>query len=155
MIEKVKNNYPTLTIKLTKPEISVEEQDQLHGKELWKTAPDLCCKIRKLVPLEKELLQYQAWISGLRREQSQTRAHVQFINKDHRFKSIKICPLIHWTNDEIWMYIKLHKLYYNELHDRNYPSIGCENCTLPVAQGEDSRKGRWANTVKTECGLHQ
>lgn len=155
LINKVKEKYPTLKIKMVKPSLTVEKQKELHGDELWKKAPDQCCNIRKLTPLAEELTKYQAWISGLRREQSSTRSHVQFVNKDNRFQSIKICPLIHWTWDEIWMYIKLHNLHYNELHDKNYPSIGCENCTLPVAEGEDTRQGRWANSTKTECGLHQ
>ncbi|MFN7250444.1 MAG: phosphoadenylyl-sulfate reductase [Anaerobacillus sp.] len=155
LIEKVKVKYPTLTIKMIKPQLTVTEQKKLHGDELWKNAPDQCCSIRKLQPLAEELSKYQAWISGLRREQSSTRANVQFVNRDNRFQSIKICPLIHWTWDDIWMYIKLHRLHYNELHDRNYPSIGCENCTLPVTEGEGSRQGRWANSDKTECGLHQ
>lgn len=155
LINHVKERYPSLNIQLKNPELTVEEQNQIHGKELWKTAPDQCCKIRKLKPLEEELSKYHAWISGLRREQSSTRANVEFVNRDNRFQSIKICPLIHWTSEEIWLYIKLHKLPYNELHDQNYPSIGCETCTIPVAEGEDSRKGRWVNSEKTECGLHQ
>lgn len=155
LIEKVKLKYPTLNIKLITPPLTVIEQNKLHGDALWKTAPDKCCQIRKLQPLEEELSQYQAWISGLRREQSPTRANVEFVNRDNRFQSIKICPLIHWSWDEIWLYIKLHKLDYNDLHDQNYPSIGCENCTKPVVGGEDSREGRWANSGKTECGLHQ
>ncbi|WNF36193.1 phosphoadenylyl-sulfate reductase [Bacillaceae bacterium IKA-2] len=155
LIEKVKLKYPTMKIKLIKPPLTVEEQNKVHGDQLWKTAPDKCCEIRKLQPLEAELSLYQAWISGLRREQSPTRANVEFVNRDNRFHSIKICPLIHWSWDEIWMYIKLHKLDYNDLHDQNYPSIGCENCTKPVFGGEDSRQGRWANSGKTECGLHQ
>ena len=155
LIDRVKEKYPSLNIKLKKPHLSVEQQKEHYGDELWKTAPDQCCQIRKLKPLEEELSKYEAWISGLRREQSATRANVQYVNRDQRFQSIKICPLIHWTWDEIWLYIKLHQLTYNELHDQNYPSIGCENCTLPVAEGDDSRKGRWANSTKTECGLHQ
>lgn len=155
LIEKVKLKYPALKIKLITPPLTVEEQNSVHGDELWKTAPDKCCQLRKLQPLEEELSQYQAWISGLRREQSPTRANVEFVNRDNRFQSIKICPLIHWSWDEIWMYIKLHKLDYNDLHDQNYPSIGCENCTKPVFSGEDSREGRWSNSGKTECGLHQ
>ncbi|OIJ12538.1 phosphoadenosine phosphosulfate reductase [Anaerobacillus alkalilacustris] len=155
LIEKVKAKYPTLNIELKKPELTVAEQNEQYGNELWKSSPDQCCKIRKLKPLEEELSKYQAWISGLRREQSETRAHVQFVNRDNRFQSIKVCPLIHWSWDEIWMYIKLHQLPYNELHDQNYPSIGCANCTLPVADGRDTRAGRWANSGKVECGLHQ
>ncbi len=155
LIAKVRVRYPSLDIRLIKPEVTVEKQNELYGNELWKSAPDQCCNIRKLKPLANELTKFQAWISGLRREQSKTRAYVEFVNRDNRFHSIKVCPLIHWTSEEIWLYIKLHKLPYNNLHDRGYPSIGCENCTVPVAEGEDPRKGRWANSSKTECGLHQ
>ncbi|MCM3760417.1 phosphoadenylyl-sulfate reductase [Alkalihalobacillus oceani] len=155
LIERVQKKYPLLQIKLVRPELSPEEQAASYGERLWERDPDACCKIRKLVPLENELSRYRAWISGLRREQSPSRAHTQFVNRDARFQSIKICPLIHWTEEEIWMYIKLHQLPYNELHDQNYPSIGCEHCTKPVAAGEDSRSGRWSNFNKTECGLHQ
>ncbi|MDT8861676.1 phosphoadenylyl-sulfate reductase [Alkalihalobacillus sp. MEB130] len=155
LINKVKNRYPTLNIELAKPELTPEQQAQQYGERLWEREPDACCNVRKMVPLERELSKYDAWISGLRREQSPTRANTQFINQDNRFKSIKICPLIHWTEEEIWMYVKLHQLDYNELHDQNYPSIGCEYCTKPVAEGEDPRSGRWANTEKTECGLHK
>jgi len=155
LIERVKRKYPMLNIKMVKPEVTVEEQNKEYGKELWKTNPDNCCQIRKIKPLERELAQYNAWISGLRREQSPTRKNTQFVNQDNRFKSIKICPLIHWTWEEVWMYIKLYQLPYNELHDQKYPSIGCEHCTLPVEEDGDSRSGRWSGSNKTECGLHQ
>ena len=95
-----------------------------------------------------------AWVSGLRRDQSPTRANTNFINKDERFKSVKVCPLIYWTEDEVWDYIKKHDLPYNALHDQHYPSIGCIPCTAPVFDSEDSRAGRWSNFDKTECGLH-
>ncbi|KHF41787.1 phosphoadenylyl-sulfate reductase [Halalkalibacter okhensis] len=155
LIDKVKKRYPSLNIELAKPDLTPEEQKQQHGDRLWERDPDACCNIRKMVPLERELSRYDAWISGLRREQSPTRANTQFVNRDNRFKSIKICPLIHWKEEEIWMYVKLHQLDYNELHDKSYPSIGCEYCTKPVAKGEDPRSGRWANLAKTECGLHK
>ncbi|ARK29439.1 phosphoadenylyl-sulfate reductase [Halalkalibacter krulwichiae] len=155
LIDKVKARYPSLNIEVMKPELTPAEQAEQYGDRLWERDADACCKIRKLEPLEKKLSQYDAWISGLRREQSPTRANTQFVNQDNRFQSIKICPLIHWKEDEIWMYIKLHKLPYNELHDQNYPSIGCEYCTKAVAEGEDPRSGRWANSAKTECGLHK
>lgn len=154
LIEKVKAKYPSLNIKMLKSEVTLEQQKVLYGDKLWETNPDLCCEIRKLKPLAKELANYKAWISGLRREQSPTRRHVQFVNRDDRFKSIKICPLIHWTWEEVWNYIKLFDLPYNVLHDQNYPSIGCEKCTQPVKEGQDLRSGRWANFAKTECGLH-
>lgn len=155
LIKKVRSRYPSLDIRLIKSALSPEQQHQQFGEDLWRRDPDLCCKIRKLHPLEKELDKYKAWISGLRREQSETRRKINFVNKDSRFEKVKICPLIHWTEEEIWMYIKLHQLPYNELHDQSYPSIGCTHCTRPVAEGEDSRSGRWANSLKTECGLHK
>jgi phosphoadenosine phosphosulfate reductase len=96
----------------------------------------------------------KAWISGLRREQSATRRYVEFLNLDPKFESIKICPLIHWTEEDVWSYVKDNNLPYNPLHDQGYPSIGCEYCTLPVSAGGDPRAGRWAAFEKTECGLH-
>ncbi|WP_043930375.1 phosphoadenylyl-sulfate reductase [Bacillus sp. EB01] len=154
LIDSVKKRYPGFTIKMVKPAMTLSSQEEAHGKELWKCNPNLCCKIRKVEPLASELGQVGAWISGLRREQSETRKHVQFINKDENFKNIKICPLIHWTWKDIWMYIELNKLPYNPLHDKSYPSIGCEPCTKPVTDGGDMRSGRWATSQKTECGLH-
>lgn len=96
-IERVKEKYPQLNIELKRPSISLEEQAKLYGDELWKTNPNKCCEIRKIIPLHETLTGAKAWISGLRREQSETRRHVEFINKDNKFQSIKICPLIHWT----------------------------------------------------------
>jgi phosphoadenosine phosphosulfate reductase len=155
LIEKVKARYPSLQIELLESEMSLEQQKEAHGDELWVTNSDLCCNIRKVIPLSKALTGAIAWLSGLRRDQSATRANTQYINQDHKFKSIKVCPLIHWTWDDIWNYIRLNQLDYNALHDQGYPSIGCETCTLPVNEGEDSRAGRWASKNKTECGLHQ
>jgi phosphoadenosine phosphosulfate reductase len=155
LIAKVKEKYPQLKIELVKPGLTVQEQVEQYGERLWERDADLCCQMRKLEPLAKELAKHTAWISGLRREQGPTRVNTQFVNPDNRFQSIKVCPLIHWTWDDIWMYIKLHQLSYNELHDQNYPSIGCDHCTKPVQAGEDMRSGRWADAKKTECGLHQ
>jgi phosphoadenosine phosphosulfate reductase len=155
LIERIKAKYPTLQIEMMNPELTLEQQAQDHGNELWKRNPDLCCNIRKIQPLTKALTGSRAWISGLRREQSPSRAKTEFVNPDVKFHSLKICPLIHWTWDDVWNYIKLFNLPYNELHDKNYPSIGCEKCTLPVEGDRDSRAGRWTGFGKTECGLHQ
>lgn len=155
LIEKMKQRYPKLNIKLLKPSLSLEQQANKYGDKLWERNPSLCCHTRKIKPLEQELSSVDAWFSGLRREQSISRKKTEYINKDNKFKSIKICPLIHWTWDDIWGYIKLNNLPYNELHDNNYPSIGCEMCTLQVFSGADARSGRWANFEKKECGLHQ
>ncbi|MBE4910129.1 phosphoadenylyl-sulfate reductase [Bacillus luteolus] len=155
LIEQMREKYPSLRIELKEPNLTLDEQKDKHGEELWKTNPNLCCQIRKIEPLTEALSGVTAWISGLRREQSPTRSHVNYINKDEKFKSIKICPLIHWTWEDVWNYIKLNQLPYNELHDRNYPSIGCYPCTFEVKGNENLRAGRWANSTKTECGLHQ
>ncbi|QDP42180.1 phosphoadenylyl-sulfate reductase [Radiobacillus deserti] len=155
LIDRVKSKYPRLQIKMKKPELSLEDQSAEHGSALWKRNPDQCCYIRKVKPLEEELSSVTAWISGLRREQSLSRAKTNFVNKDRRFQSIKICPLIYWTWEDVWQYIHQHQVPYNELHEYNFPSIGCIPCTSAVEDGVgDSRAGRWQGTNKTECGLH-
>jgi phosphoadenosine phosphosulfate reductase len=155
VIDAVREKYPELNIKMLKPELSPKQQAAQEGERLWETDPDRCCGIRKLQPLENELSQYGAWMSGLRRSQSLTRRNTQFVNEDKRFESIKICPLIHWTWDDIWAYIEDNSLPYNELHEQNYPSIGCVQCTAKVLEGDDLRSGRWTGSGKTECGLHR
>lgn len=155
LVDKIKEAFPTLNIELKQPNLTLKQQAEKHKQELWKSNPNLCCQIRKIEPLKETLSGAKAWISGLRREQSSTRNNVQYINKDEKFKSIKICPLIHWTWDDVWNYIKLNNLPYNQLHDNNYPSIGCAPCTFQVKELGDLRSGRWANHTKTECGLHQ
>ncbi|WP_163099846.1 phosphoadenylyl-sulfate reductase [Peribacillus alkalitolerans] len=153
-IQRVKEKYPELNIVMKKPKLSLERQSIEHGDELWKSNPNLCCQIRKLKPLQEELEGATAWISGLRHEQSDVRKHVQFINKDDRFQSIKICPLIYWTWKDVWRYVTKLNLSYNPLHDRGYPSIGCSHCTNPAFDMNDLRSGRWKGQGKTECGLH-
>lgn len=154
LIEKVRERYPTLQIEMVKPEITLEVQKKLHGDELWKHNPNLCCHIRKVVPLQEAIKDAKAWISGLRRDQSPTRSTTQYINKDEKFKKIKICPLIHWNWEDVINYIQLNNLPYNALHDQGYPSIGCFPCTKPVTDFTNLREGRWAGQSKTECGLH-
>lgn len=155
LIDQVKDRYPSLKIEMIKPKLSLTEQFEQYGGELWKENPNLCCQLRKVAPLREALSGVKAWISGLRREQSITRSKTQYINKDEKFQNIKICPLIDWTWDDIMTYIDLNNLPYNPLHDKGYPSIGCAPCTLPVKDSEDPRSGRWAGQSKTECGLHQ
>lgn len=154
LIEEVKQKYPKLKIEIKKPALSLQEQADAYGDELWKREPNKCCKIRKVIPLHDVLEGSTAWLSGLRREQSETRAKTEFLNKDNKFGSIKICPLIHWTWKDIWRYATRNQLPYNILHDKGYPSIGCKTCTTPAWNEEDLRSGRWAGTGKTECGLH-
>lgn len=154
LIDRVQAKYPELRIKMKKPELTLEEQSEAYSPALWKKDPNQCCYIRKIKPLEEVLGGATAWISGLRRSQSKSRSNTDFVNKDERFKSIKVCPLIYWSEDDIWNYIKQHDLPYNELHDHHYPSIGCIPCTEQVFNSDDPRAGRWSNFEKTECGLH-
>jgi len=154
VIEKIQQRFPSLRIEKKKPELTLDEQREQYGSALWKRDPGLCCQIRKVIPLRETLTSKDAWISGLRREQSPTRANTEFLNQDEKFQNIKVCPLIHWTWDEVWEYIKEKDLPYNALHDQNYPSIGCFPCTQAVSGNGDSREGRWAGSSKTECGLH-
>ncbi|NRD79220.1 phosphoadenylyl-sulfate reductase [Bacillus sp. BRMEA1] len=154
-IEKVRNRYPSLQIEHIKPNITLDQQEKWYGEDLWEFNPNLCCHMRKVAPLKEALRDVKAWISGLRRDQTAERANTKFINKDEKFQRIKICPLIHWSWDDIWAYIQLNHLPYNSLHDNGYPSIGCAVCTQPVVGKSGSlREGRWAGINKTECGLH-
>ncbi|MEC5425969.1 phosphoadenylyl-sulfate reductase [Virgibacillus sp. C22-A2] len=156
LIDEVKLSYPKLNIKILKSSLTLDQQAVKYESKLWEHKPNLCCHLRKIEPLEKELKNADAWFSGLRREQSISRQNTEYVNKDERFKRVKICPLIHWKWDDVWEYIKLNNLHYNELHDKNYPSIGCEMCTLPVTgDDQNTRSGRWADFEKKECGLHQ
>jgi phosphoadenosine phosphosulfate reductase len=142
-----------VTVQRIKSQVSLPQQARQEGSILWETNPDQCCHIRKTVPLRDALSGYDAWITGIRRDQSSTRANVPVIAWDERNGSVKIAPFATWTEDMIWTYINAYELPYNKLHDRGYPSIGCYTCTkAPV--GGDLRGGRWANHNKTECGIH-
>lgn len=153
-IEKVKKRYPSLRIQLQKPDITVEEQNRVFGEDLFKTNANKCCELRKIIPLQKAIAPSIAWISGLRREQSDTRKNTEYLNLDNRFQKVKVCPLIHWTWKDVWRFVAKHDLDYNVLHDQGYPSIGCAPCTNRAFSEEDLRSGRWSGSGKTECGLH-
>jgi phosphoadenosine phosphosulfate reductase len=121
---------------------------------LWETDPDRCCGIRKVEPLERALAGYDAWITGIRREQSPTRADAQKVEWSERYGVWKIQPLVDWDSKRVDAYITVNEIPYNPLHDQGYPSIGCIHCTRPVTAGEDERAGRWAGSNKLECGIH-
>lgn len=135
--------------------LTPDQQAAQHGPALWTTEPDRCCQLRKVEPLTRVLKGYEAWITGIRRDQSPTRANAGLIEWDGKFQLVKVNPLARWTWADVWTYIKVYEVPYNPLHDQNYPSIGCTHCTAPVAPGEDPRAGRWKTFTKTECGLHK
>jgi phosphoadenosine phosphosulfate reductase len=121
---------------------------------LWETDPDGCCGIRKVEPLERALAGYDAWITGIRREQSATRENAKKVEWSERFGVWKIQPLVDWNSKRVDAYLAVNEIPYNPLHDQGYPSIGCIHCTRPVTAGEDERAGRWAGSNKLECGIH-
>ena len=116
-----------------------------------------CCYVRKVEPFKRAIVGFKAWVTGVRREQSATRAHGAAEEWDPQYGLYKLSPLLDWSEAEIWQYIRARKLPYNALHDRQYPSIGCAPCTRAVEPGEDRRAGRWWWEVESqsrECGLH-
>lgn len=157
LIDKMKEKYGNgeHIEKYENEELSIEEQKEKYGDKLWEKDPEKCCNLRKIVPLKKALSKLDAWITGIRREQSPTRAESGVFEVDKKFGLVKVNPLALWKLEEVWEYIKENDVPYNPLHDKNYPSIGCEPCTNPVKEGEDFRAGRWKGFKKTECGLHK
>jgi phosphoadenosine phosphosulfate reductase len=137
-----------------KPLLTIDEQAAVHGPNLFVRHPDQCCKIRKVEPLRRHLGGFQAWVTGIRRDQAPTRANAGLVEWDKLFNLVKLNPLARWKWEDVWAYIHANDVPYNVLHDRNYPSIGCYPCTREVKPGEDPRAGRWANFQKKECGLH-
>jgi phosphoadenosine phosphosulfate reductase len=134
--------------------LTPSQQALKHGDALWARDPDACCSIRKVEPNVRALEGKSAWISGIRRDQSPTRADTDIVQWDEKFGLVKVNPLAAWTESQVWKYILDNNVPYNELHDQNYPSIGCTHCTKPVAAGEDPRSGRWQGFDKIECGIH-
>jgi phosphoadenosine phosphosulfate reductase len=140
---------------LIRPEIiTVAEQHAKEGPNLWETDPDRCCHIRKVEPLIAALGPYDAWISGIRRDQSPSRAGIPKVVWSERYGVWKIHPLADWEESDVWGYVMRNDVPYNPLHDAGYRSIGCIPCTRPTQPDEEERAGRWAGSDKLECGLH-
>ncbi|MGK8505198.1 phosphoadenylyl-sulfate reductase [Nocardia asiatica] len=137
-----------------RPEHTVAEQDQLLGKDLFAREPNECCRLRKVVPLQKSLAGYNAWVTGIRRVEAPTRANAPLISFDEAFGLVKINPIAPWSDEEMQDYIEKHGILVNPLVEEGYPSIGCAPCTRKPEPGSDPRSGRWAGLAKTECGLH-
>ncbi len=136
------------------PLLTVAEQDARYGPELFARNPDLCCALRKVAPLDAAMQEYEAWATGLRRAESASRADTPIVSFDAKRGRVKIAPLATWSDEDVDRYIIENNVLVNPLLSAEYPSIGCEPCTLRVALGQDARAGRWAGLSKTECGLH-
>jgi phosphoadenosine phosphosulfate reductase len=144
---------PVNVITLT-PLRTVAEQDAEHGPKLHDRDPDLCCALRKVEPLRRGLGAYDAWATGLRRDESPSRAGTPVVGWDPKRRKVKIAPIARWTQDDVEAYVAEHGVLLNPLLQDGYTSVGCAPCTRRVAEGEDTRAGRWAGTAKTECGIH-
>jgi phosphoadenosine phosphosulfate reductase len=147
----IKSYYPDTT--------QVEEMVNTKGINLFYESIEnrkLCCHVRKIVPLRRALQGMDAWITGLRREQSVTRTDLKVVEWDAANGLIKINPLLEWSETQVWDFIKSNDIPYNKLHDQGFPSIGCQPCTRAIEKGEDLRAGRWWWEMpdSKECGLH-
>jgi phosphoadenosine phosphosulfate reductase len=136
------------------PEQTVAQQDAEHGPRLFERDPDLCCSLRKVRPLAETLSGFVAWGSGIRRDESSSRAGTRIVDWDAQREMIKVNPLAAWNQDDVDAYVAQHQVPINPLVELGFASIGCAPCTRPVAPGEDPRAGRWAGRNKTECGIH-
>ena len=159
LIERTNSRYG-IKIQVYFPNFeAVEEMVNKKGINLFYESVEnrkACCHIRKIEPLQRALKELDIWITGLRREQSVTRTDGQMIEYDANNGLIKLNPLIDWTEEDVWNYIKENNVPYHRLHDKGFPSIGCQPCTRAVEEGEDVRAGRWwwENPTLKECGLH-
>jgi phosphoadenosine phosphosulfate reductase len=161
MIESVRDRY-AIEVEVVSPDArDLAEMVGSHGVNLFRRSPDLrqlCCEVRKSRPLARALRGYDAWVTGLRRQQATTRSSTPVVAPDPEHEGLtKIAPLASWTKNQVWAYIREHDLPYHPLYERGYTSIGCAPCTRATVAGEDERAGRWwweaENEVK-ECGLH-
>ena len=143
-----------IAVSLEAPETTVEEYERANGGPVHQSDPNRCCADRKITVIRRVLTRFDAWMSGIRRDQSQDRAAASIVGWDHKFNVVKISPLANWTKAKVWDLIIREDIPYNPLHDQGYVSIGCWPCTRAVTSGEDERAGRWSGTAKTECGLH-
>jgi len=148
----VDRRYPQTLVTAT-PTLTRAEQDAAYGPGLYRRDPAACCRMRKVEPLAVHLTPYAGWVTGLRRADGPTRAHAPALSLDATGR-LKISPLVTWSLADTEAFIADHDLIRHPLTTQGYPSIGCATCTLPVADGEDPRAGRWAGQNKTECGLH-
>lgn len=161
LIDDIRHRYDIKVDVIHPDHERVQAMVRQHGMNLFQrhqTLRMLCCHIRKVEPLQRALADLDGWITGLRRDQAETRADVGKVEIDETHGGrVKVNPIADWTKDQVWDYIRAHKLPYNELYNQGYTSIGCAPCTRPVSPGEDERAGRWwwEDSAFKECGLHK
>lgn len=151
--ERVQRRYP-IQLEIRKSTLTPAVQAQLYQPQLWQVNPDLCCHLRKVIPLAEVLQGYDAWLTGLRRDQASTRTELPLVTWDTKHNLVKINPLANWSRSQVWNYLLENDVPYNYLHDLGYASIGCTHCTRPSNDPADERAGRWQDHDKVECGIH-
>ena len=152
--DQVEARYPSHRLVRAKAQLTRAQQDETYGPNLYLRAPGACCRMRKVEPLAVHMSPYAGWITGLRRADGPTRADAPALSLDATGR-LKISPLVTWSLEDTAAFERDNDLIIHPLTRQGYPSIGCATCTLPVAEGEDPRAGRWAFATKTECGLHE
>ena len=159
-LKKKVEAFLSIEIESLTPELSLSEQARVHGAELWQRDPDLCCQMRKVLPLQRKLETLDVWITGVRRDQSQQRSQTGLVEAFQKITSSSVCeilkvsPMAGWSRGRVDDYLQEHKIPTNALLEKGYLSIGCMPCTSPLLEGADSRDGRWKGFNKTECGIH-
>jgi phosphoadenosine phosphosulfate reductase len=151
--EEVMRRYK-LPVEVLRPALTIEEQVERYGEQMRTCTPNLCCQIRKIEPLQRALNNYDAWMTGIRREQTPQRAGTKVVAWEERYGAAKIAPMPSWTEGQVWDYVRANDVPVNPLLHQGYKSIGCEPQTRPVHHDEDPRSGRWDGMEKTECGIH-
>jgi phosphoadenosine phosphosulfate reductase len=141
-----------LNVVSLKPRMGHDGFQEKYG-ELHRRDPDLCCHLNKVQPLNDALDEYSVWVTGIRRDQTESRAGTPVVQR-HDENTLKVCPMVEWTSKDIWTYINEHDLPAHPLFEEGYFSIGCAPCTQPPGQNGGARDGRWSGSNKTECGLH-
>lgn len=157
LIDRMSEKYSHVEFKRWESPVSVQNQKEEFGDGLWKKDPNLCCKIRKVIPMAQNLQEYDVWVTGIRKTQTQQRAGMRLLTWNPQYKVVKFCPLAEWTRENVWQYVQEHDVPFNQLHQQGFPSIGCYHCTKAVPNSQptdDARSGRWQGHTKTECGLH-
>lgn len=152
------NRYPQLNFETWLPSQTPRQQEKSHGHQLWKRNANLCCHLRKVVPMQDNLQRFQVWLTGIRKSQSESRSELEPVSWDWRYNVLKVSPIANWERSDVWQFIQSNQIPFNPLHEQGYPSIGCQPCTQRVSNcvplTQYSREGRWSGTQKTECGLH-
>ena len=158
-LKKKLEQFYEIHIESLTPDLTLAEQADVHGPELWKKEPDLCCTVRKVLPLRDKLTELDCWITGLRRQQSESRAQTDLVelyvfDEASGRNIVKLNPMANWSREAIWDRIRERRIPYNPLQDRGYRSIGCQPCTRKTQSGKPERAGRWIGFDKVECGIH-